>query len=173
MFFCVIETKDLQLCTWCQHWWFQNIPDFGGYIIKTREAVCASQKQNSQSPQHPLIWSDDMINSTDSIQRPKKPLSINWVSWFFKKRIWLHRCNLNFQHRRRPLVITTTRSSCHGPENDSHTAREWCPGWISFCPTGSALSHSPDVFECLGPRGQHLILHWQKSITKPISLHLH
>lgn len=26
-------------------------------------------------------------------------------------------------------------------------------------------------FECLEPRGQHLILHGQKSITKPISLY--
>lgn len=42
-----------------------------------------------------------------------------------------------------------------------------------LAPLGVCCPALSDVFECLGPRGQHLILHRQKSISKPISLHLH
>lgn len=101
------------------------------------------------------------------------PRSRDWELGFHSilKRTWLHRCYLSTP--RGSLAITIMRSNCHCPQSDSHWVGEWCPGWISFSPTGNVLLRSSDVFECLGPGGQHLILHGQKSITKPISLHSH
>lgn len=101
-------------------------------------------------------------------------LKLNWKtknqllrSHDIKKRTWLHRRNLHFEH---PLRLPDDNCLENG-WCDSHQVWEWCPAWISFSPSGSVLYHCWDVFECLGPRGQHLILHGQKSITKPISLH--
>lgn len=72
------------------------------------------------------------------------------------------------------LVISSMNSSCHISGNMSNAIVE--SGFLNefpWTPQGVHCPHCNNFFERLGPRGHRLILHGQKSIIKPLSLHKH
>lgn len=92
------------------------------------------------------------------------PIYLDFMA--FRKTTWLQDAICTFVALSSALVITTVATRCNSLY-DSHGAAERCPGWISICPTGSSLSRFPDVFESLGPRGQHLILYCKNLLQNP------